>query len=45
MTSKTLIGALLATTLIASPLYASETHPLTGEELAADQTFTYRVLD
>lgn len=45
MTSKTLIGALLATTLIASPLYASETHPVTGEELAADQTFTYRVLD
>jgi len=45
MTSKTLFGALLATTIMASPLYAAGMHPSTGEALADDQTFTYRVLD
>lgn len=45
MTSKTLVGALLATTLIASPLYAAGTHPSTGEALADNQSFTYRLLD
>lgn len=39
--------ALLSTTMLAGPLYAAAhaTHPVTGEVLANDQTFTYRVLD
>lgn len=45
MTSKTLFGALLATTMIASPMLAAGTHPSTGEALSDDQTFTYRLLD
>lgn len=45
MTSKTLVGALLASTMIASPLLAAGTHPETGEALADDQSFTYRLLD
>lgn len=45
MTSKTLFGALLATTIMASPLYAAGMHPTTGEALADDQSFTYRLLD
>jgi oligopeptide transport system substrate-binding protein len=45
MTSKTLVGALLATTMMASPLLAAGTHPSTGEALADDQSFTYRLLD
>ena len=34
MTSKTLVGALLASTMMASPLLAAGTHPATGEALA-----------
>ena len=45
MTSKTLVGALLASTMIAGPLLAAGTHPSTGEALADDQSFTYRLLD
>ncbi|MDG1736390.1 MAG: peptide ABC transporter substrate-binding protein [Paracoccaceae bacterium] len=45
MTSKTLVGALLATTMMASPLLAAGMHPSTGEALADDQSFTYRLLD
>ena len=39
--------ALLASTIAAGPLYAAShaTHPATGEPLADDQTFIYRVLD
>ncbi len=37
--------ALLASTFLASPILAAGTHPVTGEPLADDQTFTYRVLD
>jgi oligopeptide transport system substrate-binding protein len=39
------ISALLASTFLATPLLAAGTHPVTGEALADDQTFTYRVLD
>lgn len=46
MTSKSLLGALLATTVLATPVLAADKqHPTTGEALAHDQTFTYRVLD
>ncbi|MDX1780574.1 MAG: peptide ABC transporter substrate-binding protein [Thalassovita sp.] len=43
--TKSLAALLLASTLIASPVLAAGTHPVTGETLADDQTFTYRVLD
>lgn len=40
----TLRVSLLASTIIAGPLYAAN-HPETGEPLAEDQTFTYRMQD
>ncbi|MGR3291133.1 MAG: peptide ABC transporter substrate-binding protein [Paracoccaceae bacterium] len=40
-----LFAGLLASTMLVAPLYAAGTHPMTGEALADDQTFTYRVLD
>ncbi len=40
-----LAAALLATSFLATPVIAAGTHPVTGEPLADDQTFTYRVLD
>ncbi|MGI1662524.1 peptide ABC transporter substrate-binding protein [Palleronia sp. KMU-117] len=43
--SRTAAAVLLASTFLASPLLAAGTHPVTGEALADDQTFTYRVLD
>ncbi len=46
MTLKPLVlAALLASTAAAGPLLAQATHPETGDALAEDQTFTYRVLD
>ncbi|MBT8460551.1 MAG: peptide ABC transporter substrate-binding protein [Boseongicola sp.] len=42
---KTALATLIATTMLASPILAAGTHPTTGEALAEDQTFTYRVLD
>lgn len=47
MTKKinTLAALLLASSLVTAPLYAAGTHPVTGDALADDQTFTYRVLD
>jgi oligopeptide transport system substrate-binding protein len=39
------LATLVATTMLASPVLAAGTHPTTGEPLADDQTFTYRVLD
>ena len=36
---------LLSSSLIATPALSAGTHPTTGEALADDQTFTYRVLD
>ena len=41
----TLAALLLASSLVTAPLYAAGTHPETGEALADDQTFVYRVLD
>jgi len=40
-----LAAALLGATMLATPLWAAGTHPTTGDALADDQTFTYRVLD
>ena len=37
--------ALLLGCALASPVLAAGTHPVTGEALADDQTFTYRLLD
>jgi oligopeptide transport system substrate-binding protein len=35
----------MASSMMVSPLLAAGNHPVTGEALADDQTFTYRVLD
>ena len=41
-----LFAGLMASTMIVSPLFASHaTRAMTGETLADDQTFTYRLLD
>ena len=40
-----LASAFLAGTALALPVDAAEFHPVTGEQLAEVQTFTYRVLD
>ena len=40
-----LAGAIMAGSVLALPVNAADTHPVTGERLAEDQTFTYRVLD
>lgn len=40
-----MIAALMASTMLAGPVLAAGTHPVTGDALADDQTFTYRVLD
>ncbi len=42
---KTSLAGLLSSTLITTAALAAGTHPKTGEALADDQTFTYRVLD
>lgn len=39
------VAGLLSTTFISGAAFAAGTHPVTGEPLADDQTFTYRVLD
>lgn len=43
--SRTFITGLLASTFLVSQAFAAGTHPTTGEPLADDQTFVYRVLD
>lgn len=44
--TRTLFAGLLASTIIAGNAFAAgHSHPVTGEKLADDQTFTYRVLD
>lgn len=35
----------LVTLALCQPVWAAETHPVTGEPLAADQSFQYRLLD
>ncbi len=40
-----MVAAIAAATTFASMSAFSATHPTTGEELAADQSFTYRLLD
>lgn len=39
------LSTLLSSSLLAGAAMAAGTHPVTGEPLADDQTFTYRVLD
>jgi len=43
--TKSLTAGFIAATLAAAPVLAAGTHPVTGEALADNQTFTYRVLD
>lgn len=43
--TKSLVAGFVAATLATAPVLAAGTHPVTGEALADDQTFTYRVLD
>ena len=43
--AKSLAAGFVAATLAAAPVLAAGTHPVTGEALADNQTFTYRVLD
>ena len=40
--AKTLAVSFVSATLAAGPVLAAGTHPVTGEALADDQTFTYR---
>lgn len=42
---RTSLAGLLTSTMITSAAFAAGTHPETGEALADDQTFTYRILD
>ncbi|MCX8954545.1 peptide ABC transporter substrate-binding protein [Ruegeria sp. NA] len=39
------VAGLLSSTMITGAAFAAGTHPETGEALADDQTFTYRILD
>ena len=43
--TRSALGCLLASTLFTTAAFAMDTHPVTGEPLAEDQTFTYRQLD
>lgn len=43
--SRTLFAGLLASTFLAGAAFSAGMHPETGEKLADDQTFIYRVLD
>jgi len=43
--AKTLAASFVAATLAAAPVLAAGTHPVTGEALADDQTFTYSIGD
>ena len=40
-----MIAALMTSTMLAGSAFAAGTHPVTGDALADDQTFTYRGLD
>ncbi|MBO9412579.1 MULTISPECIES: peptide ABC transporter substrate-binding protein [unclassified Ruegeria] len=42
---RTSLAGLLTSTMITGAAFAAGTHPETGEALADDQTFTYRILD
>ena len=43
--TRNIIAGLLASTYLAGAAFAAGTHPVTGEALADDQTFVYRILD
>jgi len=43
--AKSLAASFVIASIAAAPVFAAATHPVTGEELADDQTFTYRLLD
>ena len=42
---RTAVAGLMASTLMTTAALAAGNHPVTGEALADDQTFTYRLLD
>ncbi|WP_428242528.1 peptide ABC transporter substrate-binding protein [Gynuella sp.] len=42
--TKTIAAGIISVAML-SPMAYAKKHPITGEELAADQTFTYRMLD
>lgn len=44
-TTRLTLAGLLASSFLVSPVLAAGTHPVTGDALADDQTFTYRILD
>lgn len=43
--AKSLAASFVIASIAAGPVFATATHPITGEELADDQTFTYSMLD
>lgn len=43
--TKSLVASFIAATFATAPVLAAGTHPVTGDALADDQTFTYRILD
>jgi oligopeptide transport system substrate-binding protein len=43
--AKSLAAGFVMASIAAAPVLAAGTHPVTGEALADDQTFTYRLLD
>ena len=43
--AKSLAASFVAASLAATPVLAAGTHPVTGETLADDQTFTYSLID
>ncbi len=43
--TKIILAGLFSSTMLVAPALASNVHPVTGEALAHDQTFTYRMLD
>src|SRR6056300_1570699 len=45
LTSKSVLGALLASSILMSPALAAGSHPVTGEALADNHTVTYWELD
>jgi oligopeptide transport system substrate-binding protein len=42
---KTLAAAVVSASLMGATVLAEDTHPITGEQLADEQVFTYRALD
>ena len=43
--AKSLAAGIVGVAIASTPAFAAKMHPITGEKLADEQTFTYRVLD